>query len=170
VGIYQLIHTKGAGMSYRAIAERARDLGHTAPGESTIEHWGSGTRPIKQLPAKEAVIGLAAALNLEEWVVWQAFLEDLGVVHKQGDALLVSLLPKRVDALDNRPDLLERVIDVVSMTVDQALREEAAKKRPRKTAPAKTPPRKTTPSVKTTGRAMKASVPRQTPAARRRPG
>ena len=83
-------------------------------------------------------------------------------VHRdRPDAVLVNLLPEDIYTLDNRPDLLEAIIHVVTMSIEKAKREETAPGRPRK----KTPPKQTAPVKKTpqagTRRASTAPLPPQ---------
>lgn len=165
MGIQHLIQSRRGTLSLRELADRVRTLGHTAPGESTIEHWAAG-RQIKRLPAREAILGIADALNVEPHVVRDALLEDIGVLGKRGDAQLITLLPTRIDALDDRPDLLEAIIGFVEMAVEKAIREDKAatqRATPRKT-PAKTPPKTTTkPTRATPATGTAKPSPRRTP-------
>lgn len=146
--------------SYRSIAERVEALGHAVPKESSIEHWGAGY-PVKRLPANDAIVGLADAFGIAPTEVRAAFLASMGILDDRPDAVLVNLLPEDIDALDNRPDLLEAIIHVVTMSIEKAKREETAPGRPRK----KTPPKQTAPVKKTpqagTRRASTAPLPPQ---------
>lgn len=165
MNIQQLIQHKlatPASGSYRAIAARCAALGHTVPKESSIEHWGAGY-PIKRLPAHEAIVGLADAFGIPPSEVRAAFLTSMGVLTERPDSLLVSLLPDGVEHLDGRPDLLETILEVTSMAIARAIREETASPatQPKTTPTPKKPPAKAAKKTTTTRRAT-TPTPRRT--------
>lgn len=167
MNIQQLIQHKLATPafgSYRAIAARCAALGHTVPKESSIEHWGAGSPPIKRLPAHEAIVGLADAFGIPPSEVRTAFLTSMGVltIDRPG-SLLVSLLPDGVEHLDGRPDLLETILKVTSMAIARAIREETASPatQPKTTPTPKKPPAKAAKKTTTTRRAT-TPTPRRT--------
>lgn len=158
VNIRELIRQQlatGAFASYRAIADRVASLGHQVPKESSIEHWGAGYA-VKRLPANEAIVGLADALRLPPTEVRKAFLTSMGVLSEEteDEPVLISLLPDKLRALDNRPDLLGPVVEVVTMAVEKAIREEAAPPAPAPPAPRRSstakPAAKKTPAKRAT--------------------